>query len=316
MHTFKVPEDSYQHGQSLLTALLQTFFTGFGCHVIRPCFICCNNALQSLLSLYDSVSNVYWSVFCVWGPFAPTVHRLFCNSIVQTMLYTLHSKTRNSWAVTLLCLSSLKRTPAWHAVSSMVVDITVNPAACQHVSCHWRHFTAELFSLISMPVKVQLLCHLWDSLAHRVHTLFSNSAGGEHCTLHREMSRSWATFISLMHLSSLITGICMTRVVICLGVQIVTCCPHVLPWLKALHHIHTVSVTLHVFHIPSLTGNEFWQCKMFHMHKLKNTVYFPHFTLFPGALLSLNWLHGDATQHSLMAVRSTPDCRTVTFTVG
>ena len=40
-------------------------------------------------------------------------------------------------------------------------------------------------------------------------------------------------------MSSLITGICMTCMVICLGVQIVTCCSRVLPWLKAMHHIHT-----------------------------------------------------------------------------
>jgi hypothetical protein len=40
-------------------------------------------------------------------------------------------------------------------------------------------------------------------------------------------------------MSSLITDICMTHIVICWGVRIVTCCPHVLPWLPALHHIHT-----------------------------------------------------------------------------
>ena len=120
------------------------------------------------------------------------------------------------------------------------MDVTVKPAAHQLVSCHWRCFTAELFSLINIPVKVQLLYHLWDSLAHRVHTLFCNSAGGgQHCTPNREMSRSWATLVSLMHLSSLITGICMTHIVIGWGVRIVTCCPHVLPWLQALHHIHT-----------------------------------------------------------------------------
>ena len=108
------------------------------------------------------------------------------------------------------------------------------------MSCHWRHFIAELFSLINIPVKIQLLYHLWDSLAHRVHTLFCNSArGGQHCTLNREMSRSWATLVNLMHLSSLITDTCMTHIVFCWGVRIITCCPHVLPWLPALHHIHT-----------------------------------------------------------------------------
>ena len=45
------------------------------------------------------------------------------------------------------------------------------------------------------------------------------------CPLHREMPRSWATLVSLVHLSSPKTGIYMTRFVICFGVSIVTCCP-------------------------------------------------------------------------------------------
>ena len=180
-------------------------------------------------------------------------------TFLQTMLCTLATKTPNSWAVTLLCLSSLKRTPAWHAMSSMVVDVTVKPAARQHVSCHWRHFTAELFYLINIPVKIQLLYHLWDPLSPSVHTLFRNSAGGEHCTLHREMSRFWTTLVSLMHLSSLITGICMTHMVICLGIRIVTCCPRVLPWLKALHHIHTCFCDLTC--VPYTFTNWLWILK-------------------------------------------------------
>ena len=138
------------------------------------------------------------------------------------------------------------------------------------------------------------------------------------CPLHREMPRSWATLVSLVHLSSPKTGIYMTRFVICFGVSIVTCCPcpamtestashpHLLLW----HYMCSV-------HLQKLAMNSD-STKLFTCTNWKHTVYFPHFTVFPVALLPLNWLHDDAThlQHPLMAVWSTFDCHTVTFTVG
>ena len=122
------------------------------------------------------------------------------------------------------------------------------------------------------------------------HTSLQFSWGGQHCTLHREMSRLRATLVSLMRLSSLITDICMTHTV---GVSGLLQVAH-LSCHDCKHCITStpVSVTLHVFHTPSLTGYEFWQHKTFHMHKLKHTVYFTQFAV---ALISLNWLLGDAT---------------------
>jgi len=110
--------------------------------------------------------------------------------------------------------------------------------------------------------------HLWDSLAPSVHTLLCNPVGpGQFCALPSERPALWQRQqlnMSVHHTSS---------VVDIRGAQVTTC-QHVLPLLKAMHHIclfswyYTYSIHLHQLAV------HFHRCNTHHTQKSKHTSYF------------------------------------------